>query len=109
MELHELYEVLRASGYAPKTLQVDFGSDDDVTVHHCSCGYVTDKIEILAIHAVRVHNWPFEAQRVAGSNIVYTRFYEADDPRGPWTEITNPGGPRKRYVKRTDSFKVASD
>jgi hypothetical protein len=122
VDLHEMFEAF--SGLGVKVVDVVIGFDrgaGDRTVYRCACGYQTELLEVMAIHQVRAHGFP---AGVAGLGDVGTsessyvrrhrrsllqitpewappvvRFFEADDPGGPWSEVP-PSGPTKRYVTR---------
>lgn len=69
MDLHDVFVAL--NGF-------DAATGPDRMAHRCSCGYVTELVEVMAIHQVRVHNFPCE-----------TRFPEGLWPR-PETLPFNP-------------------
>lgn len=127
MDLHEIFSAFAALGAkeAELSIGVDWGRRPDPAVHSCTrCGYSTDTIEVMAIHAVSAHKFPFgrgdyylEDPRPAGGMVpgmVVTmlpggmpaqcfvqgvediEYWEADQPSGPWSRCPD-GIIRKRY------------
>jgi hypothetical protein len=129
MDLHEVFSALTALGGkdVELTVGVDWGLSPDRTVHHCMrCGYQTELLEVMAIHAVNAHKFPFgrgdyyleDPSRRGGTvpGMVVTmlpggrglpaqcfvqgvediEYWEADQPSGPWSRCPD-WVIRKRY------------
>lgn len=118
MDLHDVYEHARRL-----VLGVDLAAGDDRTVHHCACGYRTELLEVMAIHQVRAHQFPYnlawrelnleaidrrldQMNRSLGARAVCKvdgkrvslALYESDSPDGPWTRAAVPWA-SKRYIR----------
>jgi len=62
MDLHEMFAAFSALGAkdVELTVGVDWGRRSDPAVHSCMrCGYSTELVEVMAIHAVNAHRFPF--------------------------------------------------
>lgn len=77
MDLHDVYEQARRILAQPRAR------------HRCFCGYKTDLIEVMAIHAVRAHDWPIDQ---TGDNWLIERDRSRD-------HLFNP--PRVAYLARS--------